>query len=860
MAKDTKVKEHRKPTIKEGSKALSPRKDLNGKPAITFAPSSPTDTTPKPKKRKRESKPDFTDGLDSNPPITSFGNDSSAKSTKDGNYESQITEKDTLSTDKKKTRPDIPKALGPSPGSDEGYEDIDNRDGSNKNSKKRKNDTVGKVESEAGQTNEDHPAKSRKHKYGETPKAHRDDDDKQATKHAKILQKFEKSIRAKKPVSDDAEKEKEDITAGEIGNAVVAHGLEPLPQPEPVAETGEKPTYSTMPNWITNPVTKSPYQRDDGAPLEFDSLKLDKGVISRLNKHGYKEATFVQATVIPLLIDNAHRHIGDICVSASTGSGKTLSYVLPMDQSLRRESMPRFRGLIVVPTRELVKQVREAFEACGSNLRIGTAIGHVALKDEQQKIIRWDSVYSPGKYEEDQQKMMSTDEWASFDLLKYRDEVERTGELLPHYVPEPRPNIDVLISTPGRLVDHIRQTEGFTLRHLQWLVVDEADRLLNESFQEWVSVLMEALDKEKTANVGGPVMANIGRPLQSAYPKKVILSATLTNDITKLNSLRLDNPKLVAIGSRGLEADVEGTNHETEQFVLPPKLVEHFVPVGDGSEKPIHLMKLLLHEINKSSWSSIATPAYTSENISKSAKNESTDDETSSDSDDTSSSGDDTSSAATSDSESESDSSSDTTSETSSDSDTDTSSESDTDTSVDDKSSIKDLQSIERGVKSVLIFTKSTESAARLSHLLGLMNPALKDKMGTIVKSSNSSSSRKTLKDYRAGRINIIVATDRASRGIDFVGLDVVINYDVPTSLTTYVHRVGRTARAGRSGHAWSLVEHREGLWFQKVIVKSDNVVRSGKVMKYSKSEKNTKAMIAEYTASLQGLEKATKG
>jgi ATP-dependent RNA helicase DDX51/DBP6 len=858
MAKDIKAKKHGESTVKESS-TPSRRKDAS-------ASTPPIDTTPKPKKRKRETKSDIPDELAGNHEAKNPSNESPTNSTKNRNHETQPAAKGTVPTsgkNKKKDRLDVSEASGPSFESDESSSDSKNREGDNKNSKKRKNDAVGKVEPEADQASEDHPAKTRKHKHGESSRSHRDEDESHATKHSKILKKFEKSTKTKKPVSEDAGKEKEDILAGETGNAVVAHGLEPLPQPEPVADAGEKPTYSTMPNWITNPVTKSPYQRDDGSPIEFNSLQLDKGVISKLNKHGYKEATPVQATVIPLLIDNAHRHIGDVCVSASTGSGKTLSYVLPMDQSLRRESEPRLRGLIVVPTRELVKQVREAFEACGSNLRIGTAIGHVALKDEQQKLIRWDSVYSPGRYEEDQHKTMSTDDWASFDLLKYRDEVERTGELLPRYVQAPRPNIDVLISTPGRLVDHIRQTEGFTLRHLQWLVVDEADRLLNESFQEWVSVLMGALDKEKTANVGGPVMANIGRPLQSAYPRKVILSATLTNDITKLNSLRLDNPKLVAIGSRDLEPDAEG-NHETEQFVLPPKLVEHFAPVGDGSEKPVHLMKLLLHEINKSSWGSIATPAYASEIFTKSTKDDSTDEETSLDSDDTSSSGDDTSSSGTSESESdsssESESGSDTTSEASSESDTDTSSDSDTDTSVDDDSSIKELHAIETGVKSVLIFTKSTESAARLSHLLGLMNPALKEKMGTIVKSSNSSSSRKTLQDYRAGRINIIVATDRASRGIDLVGLDVVINYDVPSSLTTYVHRVGRTARAGRSGHAWTLVEHREGLWFQKVIVKSDNVVRSAKVMKYGKSEKNTKVMIAEYTVALQGLEKATKG
>lgn len=749
------------------------------------------------------------------------------------------------STPKKKKKRNTPKD-SESPSSDE--EDTNEED-HNRRSKNK-------------EASEDTSIPGHKHNHQQTQGQKLEDDD-PSTKHSKIMKKFEKSTKSKRTIAEDIDQRKDVEKDLYESTAVVAKGLEPLPQPQPAPEKGEKPTYSTMPNWITTPVTKSPYETKDGKPIDFNSLNLDKGIVSKLEKHGYKEATVVQATVIPLLIDQAHRHYGDLCVSASTGSGKTLSYVLPMDQSLERESPARLRGLIVVPTRELVKQAREAFEACGSNLRIGTAVGNVALKDEQHKLIRWDQVYKPENYIANQQRALTGSDWDNFDLLKYKDEVNRSGASLPQYIQMPQPNVDVLITTPGRLVDHIRQTEGFSLRHLQWLVVDEADRLLNESFQEWASVLMAELDKAKTVNLGGPVMEKIGHPLRSSGPKKVILSATLTNDITKLNSLRLDNPKLVAIGLK--EAESAETAKESEQFVLPSSLEEHYVPV-DGSEKPIHLMRLILQEINKTTWGSLATPAYKLETEDKS---ESSDEETSSDSDDTSSSGSDTSD---SESESENDSSSDATS--SSGSSTDSSSddskseesesepESDSsseETSV-DESPAKSIRPNKGDTKSVLIFTKSTESAARLSLLLGLMNPSLKEKIGTIVRSNNSSSSRKTLKDYRAGKVKIIVATDRASRGIDLVDLGAVINYDIPTSVTTYVHRIGRTARAGKTGHAWTLVEHREGLWFQKVLVKSQNVVRSGKVMKYTTATKNTKAMRKEFSDALEKLEKAVKG
>ncbi|EED22371.1 DEAD/DEAH box helicase, putative [Talaromyces stipitatus ATCC 10500] len=836
MAGDKEKKRH------GGDKEKTSRKKDRYEESLATSPV--VDSLQPQKKRKRESKLEQSNrnGVEEE----WYGD----KEFEDVQSESQASAKGGVSRDRKgqKSRDDGSKGSidteppRSSSRSDEKAPDLRFGDRTLKKTKKRKNED----QSEAnGAQDPPSKVKKRKHEQVSTP---RDEDERHDLKHAKLLKKFEKSIKAKRPVTENVQ----ETSAFDTGTAIVAQGLEPLPQPEPVAETSEKPTYSTMPDWITNPVTKSPYDREDGQPVKFENISLDRTVVSKLEKHGYSEATPVQATVIPLLLDEQHRHRGDLCVSASTGSGKTLSYVLPINQSLQRESVARLRALVIVPTRELVKQAREAFEACGSNLRIGTAIGSVVLKDEQQKIIRWDSVYSPEKYNADQQRTMSESDWAEFDLLKYRDEVVRAGDLAPQYIQVARPNIDVLISTPGRLVDHIRQTEGFSLRHLQWLVVDEADRLLNESFQEWVSVLMGALDKEKTANIGDSVLARIGRPIQSPYPRKVILSATLTNDITKLNSLRLENPKLVAIGSRNMDSNEERVKHEAEQFVLPPSLMEHFVPVGDGFEKPIYLMKLLLM-INKSKWNSLATPAYASVVGRKS--NEAAED-SSSDSDSTSSSDDTSSSDEASDSESDSDSES---SDASPD-ESESSSDSDSETSSIASETSPVASASNTGVTSVLIFTKSTESAARLSHLLSLMNPSLESQIGTIVKSNNSSSSRKTLKDYRAGRISIIVATDRASRGIDLVGLGGVINYDMPTSLTTYVHRVGRTARAGKSGQAWTLVEHREGLWFQKVIVKSENVVRSGNGVKAVRQEKNSKAMVAEYTAALEGLEKAVKG
>jgi len=130
----------------------------------------------------------------------------------------------------------------------------------------------------------------------------------------------------------------------------------------------------------------------------------------------------------------------------------------------------------------------------------------------------------------------------------------------------------------------------------------------------------------------------------------------------------------------------------------------------------------------------------------------------------------------------------------------------------------------------VLIFTRSTESAHRLSRLLSLLQPALGPLVATFTRSSTTNDSHPTnskslsqtrskiLHSFTTGRTRILISTDIAARGLDIPNLEHVVNYDVPPSPLIYVHRVGRTARAGQAGHAWTLVEHRQGKWFWETI------------------------------------------
>ncbi|KAF4205323.1 hypothetical protein CNMCM8927_006325 [Aspergillus lentulus] len=718
------------------------------------------------------------------------------------------------------------------------------------------------------QDDSDDSSERKEDKPGKTLKSTKSSKDESGTKSEKnkfsgILSKFERSAKLK-----EAAKAKNDSTdngtpTGPLtAEPVVAQGLEPLPQPEQITEETEKPSYSSLPAWLANPVRESASKR-----ARFSELGIESNLLRLLEDHGYKEAFAVQSTVIPLLLQGSRRHPGDLCISAATGSGKTLSYVLPLVTALKPTPAPRMRGLIVVPTRELVKQAREACELCatGSGLRIGSAVGNVAIKDEQRTLMRVDQCYGPELSKQRQTIDLTGEDWTNFNLLNYIGEAGDLSESLPGYVQRAEPNIDILICTPGRLVDHLRYTKGFTLGHLEWLVIDEADRLLNESFQEWVDVVMNSLDARKdpkTFGSSGKFMAQLGLPIQSREPRKVILSATMTRDISKLNSLRLANPKLVIVGSAEPtpteEAEHDGVPTTTdEQFTLPSTLKEYSVSVGDGSQKPLYLLQLLQSHINLDIQNQRSVERFSR----SSDTEESSSDDTSSDESDS----DDTSSDNTSSDDSSSDDSS--SDESDSDSEDDSSSsdesESSSDVSMSSESDEKEKHISHRGParKTVLIFTKSSESASRLSRLISLLEPSLANRVGTIIKSNKSSASRKTLTAYRRGKISVIVATDRASRGLDLESLTHVVNYDVPPSVTTYVHRVGRTARAGKDGSAWTLVAHREGRWFVNEISKGSD----GKITRSTKVERvnvklNTSAEIkSRYAAALDALEKEVK-
>ncbi|KAJ7220101.1 DEAD-domain-containing protein, partial [Mycena pura] len=439
----------------------------------------------------------------------------------------------------------------------------------------------------------------------------------------------------------------------------------------------------------------------------------------RLLDLGIAELFAVQTSLLPFLLPRnpLQRSLylpfnppRDVCVSAPTGSGKTLAYVLPIIEILSTRIVTRLRALVVLPTRDLVTQVRETFEAVGKGrgLKIGIATGQHSFAHEQSQLVADKTTHLAGGSS----------------------------------------RVDILICTPGRLIDHLNETPNFSLQHLRFLVIDEADRLLAQSFQDWLARLLAATrpPSEEHSVINGvaqhhdAVAPAFRTLLPYAIPpvaerkksscQKLLFSATLTRDPGKLAALELRDPKYFVVqetkGATGV-LDVA-----MDKFSMPATLTERML-VCESSLKPLFFFHIVY----------------------------------------------------------------------------------------------------EYGVTNALVFTKSAESTARLVRLFEFFDAARRKGLGSdpsgftaqAYSSDLSASERKSILDkFKAKEIQILVCSDLISRGIDISHVSHVVSYDVPVDMRKYVHRVGRTARAGRAGDAWTLVEEQEARYFKNMLKEADHL------------------------------------
>lgn len=566
--------------------------------------------------------------------------------------------------------------------------------------------------------------------------------------------------------------------------AAVPQGLVPLPVPDltPFEQDNEKygvmdesgtpdlaqlrrkmnqPTSDGMggslPPWLAHPIHIA-----STVTIPFDHIEdLQPNIRDGVKKGlGYNDAFAVQATLLPPLLaktlDISPDPRPDILVNAATGSGKTLAYTIPIVQDLSRRVVPQLRAVVLLPTRPLITQVVHVFRtlaaSASTKLHITSLHGDHTLRSEQERL----STTTP----------------------------------------------DIVVSTPGRLVDHLR-LGTINLKHLQYLVVDEADRLLSDSFNEWATIVTREIDEanSQTANEvdddkdiqepsssgfsklgSGSLLKNLRFNKWSRPTQKLIFSATLTRDPGKLALLRIRNPQVYIIGGEASSTEsqskdssktaktISGTPASTngKEFTVPRTLTEILVPIKTVSVKPLRLMQLIAS--HQGHTKGIADDTMKSH---------------------------------------------------------------------------------------VLVFVNSNEAAARLARLLTLLDEEVFH-LGLAYQRCSSEQPthvrRRVLRAFAAtgstkhnsnnnnesheGPINVLVCTDIVARGIDISAVKNVINYDLPRGPREYIHRVGRTARANQLGTAWSFAAERKdhGRFWHGI---SAHILREGKDNNQSAKDKD---------------------
>ena len=360
--------------------------------------------------------------------------------------------------------------------------------------------------------------------------------------------------------------------------------------------------------------------------MKFSDLGLSSELSRAVADLGYELPTPIQKKSIPVVLMGR-----DILGSAQTGTGKTASFTLPMIDILAsgRAKARLPRSLILAPTRELAAQVADSFEKFSVNNKLSMAllIGGVSFADQNAALSK---------------------------------------------------GVDVLIATPGRLLDHFERGKVL-LNDVKILVIDEADRMLDMGFIP---------DVEK-------IVGRLPRMRQTLF-----FSATLSDDIQKIGS----------------------------KFVMNPKIIEVAPPASTAETVAQHLI-----------WTDRKSKRQV----------------------------------------------------------------------------LRNLLAVER-LKNAVIFCNRKRDISTLVTSLkrhGFSAVALHGDM-------SQSSRLAALQKFKDGDVPLLIASDVAARGLDIAGLSHVFNFDVPTSAEDYVHRIGRTGRAGKSGHAFTIAAGKDDIRYISAIEK----------------------------------------
>ncbi|XP_017491344.1 PREDICTED: probable ATP-dependent RNA helicase CG8611 isoform X3 [Rhagoletis zephyria] len=436
----------------------------------------------------------------------------------------------------------------------------------------------------------------------------------------------------------------------------------------------------------------------------FDGTKVDT---LKIHPHAVKnladilsivELTTVQKKTIPLALEGK-----DLLIRSQTGSGKTLAYALPVVEKLQdvRPKITRDAGVlavIIVPTRELAMQTYELF----------------------QKLVKPFTWIVPG--------------------------VLMGGERRKAEKARIRKGINILVGTPGRVLDHLLHTETFKVHKTQCLVLDEADRLLEMGYELDVKQIVELIDTQRSKSV---------EENKDTVPhlQRLLLSATLTANVQRLAGLTLKEPIFVDNSDEAVtntkpktkgyiksdiaaqNSDMQDDGEDTSIMTIPENLKLNFVVVPPKL-RLVTLCGILTNEFNRKQrlkaivfMSTMEMVNYHHDLLNELLTEKVLDDE--------------------------------------------------------DKEVVRDEDDSESDQETALL------KGLRFFRLHGSMSQT--ERQGVF-------------NGFRECKSGVLLTTDVAGRGVDVPKVELVVQYSPPQNIADFVHRVGRTARAGQSGQALLLL------------------------------------------------------
>ncbi|MDH3582027.1 MAG: DEAD/DEAH box helicase [Hyphomicrobiales bacterium] len=259
----------------------------------------------------------------------------------------------------------------------------------------------------------------------------------------------------------------------------------------------------------------------------FKQLGLSAELLRAIETQGYQEATPIQQQAIPAVLAGR-----DVLAGAQTGTGKTAGFTLPLLQLLQQDpgdGQRRVRVLILTPTRELAAQVGESVRSYGQNLPFKATVifGGVSINPQKAKL---------------------------------------------------RKGVDIIVATPGRLLDHMNQ-RTVDLSAVEMLVLDEADRMLDMGFIRDMRKIFKVLPQER---------------------QTLLFSATFSKEISRLAADLLHDPQEIQVATRNTTAD------RVKQIVYPV----------DKSRK----REFLSHRIGSENWQQVLVFTRTKHGANRLAK------------------------------------------------------------------------------------------------------------------------------------------------------------------------------------------------------------------------------------------------